>query len=80
MIPAFNVHDGCGDEEYLEILETSVNKAIKTVDPDFVFYDAGVDVYEHDRLGRLNVTEEGIRKRDRWVLDRCLLCSLVMLG
>jgi acetoin utilization deacetylase AcuC-like enzyme len=70
------IHDGCRDDEYLEILETNVNRAIDEVRPDFVIYDAGVDVYEHDRLGRLNVSEDGIRQRDRWVLDRCVSAGI----
>ena len=64
--------DGIRDEEYLGILEEHVNHAIKQIEPDFVFYDAGVDIYERDKLGRLKVSEAGIRRRDRWVLDRCV--------
>eukprot|EP00525_Craspedostauros_australis_P002040 CAMPEP_0198124410 /NCGR_PEP_ID=MMETSP1442-20131203/39831_1 /TAXON_ID= /ORGANISM="Craspedostauros australis, Strain CCMP3328" /LENGTH=435 /DNA_ID=CAMNT_0043783795 /DNA_START=416 /DNA_END=1724 /DNA_ORIENTATION=+ len=66
------LHDGCTDDEYMEALTTNVERAITEVRPDFVFYDAGVDVYEHDKLGRLKVSESGIRQRDRWVLDRCV--------
>lgn len=65
--------DHCNDEEYLTLLKESVNRAIREVRPDLVLYDAGVDVYEHDTLGKLDLTEEGgIRQRDRWVLDRCV--------
>lgn len=64
--------DGMKDDEYMEVLEKSVREMIERVDPDFVIYDAGVDVYVGDRLGRLNMTEEGIRRRDRWVLDHCV--------
>mmetsp|Transcript_7750 Transcript_7750/g.11101 ORF Transcript_7750/g.11101 Transcript_7750/m.11101 type:complete len:415 (+) Transcript_7750:57-1301(+) len=64
--------DGCADEEYLETLEKSVNLALKEVEPDFVLYDAGVDIYDKDKLGRLKVSEDGIRARDRWVLERCV--------
>ena len=66
------IADNCRDEEYLHILESNVNKAIEEVQPDLVIYDAGVDIYEHDKLGRLKVTENGIRQRDHWVLDRCV--------
>lgn len=66
------LHDGCTDEEYMESLETSVNKALSEIEPDLVLYDAGVDVYCNDKLGRLRVSENGIRRRDRWVLDRCV--------
>ena len=47
------LRDNCKDEEYLQILETSVNKALADIRPDFVLYDAGVDVYANDKLGRL---------------------------
>jgi acetoin utilization deacetylase AcuC-like enzyme len=66
------VADGLRDEEYMQILQESVNRAIAEVDPDFVLYDAGVDIYENDKLGRLKVSEIGIRQRDRWVLERCV--------
>lgn len=70
------LEDGCKDEEYLYQLESNVNKALEEVQPDFVIYDAGVDIYEEDKLGRLDVSEEGIRKRDRWVLDRCVASKI----
>jgi acetoin utilization deacetylase AcuC-like enzyme len=70
------LRDGMRDDEYMEILEESVNHAIQEVQPDLVLYDAGVDVYEYDKLGRLKISEEGIRKRDRWVLDRCVTAGI----
>ena len=36
---------------------------------DFVFYVAGVDVHFEDRLGKLNITETGIRKREELVIN-----------
>jgi acetoin utilization deacetylase AcuC-like enzyme len=70
------LRDGMRDDEYMEILEENVNRAIQEVQPDLVLYDAGVDVYEHDKLGRLKISEEGIRRRDRWVLDRCVTAGI----
>jgi len=64
--------DGMKDDEYMEVLEESVNRAFDEVQPGFVLYDAGVDVFAGDKLGRLKLTEEGIRRRDRWVLERCV--------
>jgi acetoin utilization deacetylase AcuC-like enzyme len=66
------LRDKCQDEEYLQVLKESVNRAISEIQPDFVLYDAGVDVYEKDKLGRLRITEDGIRQRDYWVLNRCV--------
>jgi acetoin utilization deacetylase AcuC-like enzyme len=37
-----------------------------------VLYDAGVDIYEHDPLGLLNISNAGIRERDRLVLESCV--------
>lgn len=70
------VADGIRDEEYMEILTTNLNQAIAQIQPDFVLYDAGVDIYEHDKLGRLKVSEEGIRRRDRFVVERCVQAGI----
>ena len=64
--------DKIRDDEYMQILEESVDMAMREVEPDFVLYDAGVDVYEKDTLGRINLSLKGIRKRDRFVLERCV--------
>ena len=37
-----------------------------------MIFDAGVDVWQHDELGHLNITLEGIRQRDSMVLEACL--------
>lgn len=63
---------GCRDDEYMKALIDGVNRAIAETSPDFVLYDAGVDVYEGDKLGRLKISFEGMRQRDRWVLNRCV--------
>ena len=39
--------------------------------PDLVFYVAGADPYEGDRLGRMRLTEAGLRQRDAIVFGRC---------
>ena len=68
------------DDEYLEVLKESVNRAIDCHNPDFILYDAGVDVFEHDRLGSLNISAEGIRQRDRWIMERCICSGIPVLG
>jgi acetoin utilization deacetylase AcuC-like enzyme len=68
--------DNLQDDEYMNILETTVNQAIVDHNPDFVLYDAGVDIYEHDKLGRLKVTEDGIRRRDRFVVETCVQANI----
>ncbi|MEQ9400176.1 MAG: histone deacetylase [Longimicrobiales bacterium] len=62
--------DGTGDGPYLDAVRTGVAEALAT-GPDLVFYVAGADPYEHDRLGRLAVTRTGLARRDREVFDAC---------
>src|SRR5262249_45553415 len=63
--------DGAGDDEYLEALERHLPVALDGHDPDVVFYLAGADPYEGDRLGRLKLTIDGLQRRDRMVFDAC---------
>lgn len=60
--------DGMGDEDYLTVVHETLQQALALSKPDIVLYDAGVDVYEGDPLGKLNISEQGIRQRDRLVL------------
>jgi acetoin utilization deacetylase AcuC-like enzyme len=60
--------DGTGDEEYLSILEQALPR-IFMHEPDVVFYLGGADPYEKDKLGRLALTIEGLRRRDEMVLE-----------
>jgi len=63
---------GTGDEAYMEALSNALRVSLEARIPWLVLYDAGVDIYEGDRLGRLDVTEEGIKRRDRHVIETCL--------
>lgn len=63
--------DGSGDEPYLAHLARALDVAIGHHEPEIVFYLAGADPYEGDRLGRLKLTVEGLTRRDRLVLARC---------
>ena len=62
------------DQEYLELIKQSLNSALDLAQPDLVIYDAGVDVYEYDPLGMLNISLKGIRQRDAYVLNT--VCAL----
>jgi acetoin utilization deacetylase AcuC-like enzyme len=63
--------DGAGDEEYLTALAEHLPRVLDRQHPDVVFYLAGADPYEGDRLGRLKLTIEGLRARDRLVFGAC---------
>lgn len=62
------LHDGCDDGAYLAALVPAL-EAVAAFRPDLVLYQAGVDVLEGDRLGRLRVTLEGLAQRDRLVFS-----------
>jgi acetoin utilization deacetylase AcuC-like enzyme len=59
--------DGTGDERYLDGLSRLLSQAIARARPALCFYLAGADPYSRDRLGRLSLTREGLRARDRLV-------------
>ena len=66
-----NLADGTGDEEYLDLVDQHLDAVLHRHDPAFVFYLAGADPFEGDRLGRLKLTIGGLRARDELVLGRC---------
>ena len=63
--------DRVGDAEYLCSLEKHLDQVLAESGPDLVCYLAGADPYAGDRLGRLSLSIEGLRRRDRRVFDTC---------
>lgn len=63
--------DKTEDEEYLEQLKINLATALDRFRPDIVFYQAGVDPYKDDRLGRLSLTFDGLLRRDLMVMRAC---------
>ena len=79
--------DGCGDDEYLAALDQALERIWARhagQPPGLVFYLAGADPHEGDRLGRLRLTAQGLAERDRRVLaalrERRLPVALSMAG
>ena len=70
------------DETYLRILKETLPKLIQNQKPDFIYYLCGVDVVASDKLGKLGMTLEGCKERDRFVLQTCknhklpVMCSM----
>jgi acetoin utilization deacetylase AcuC-like enzyme len=64
-----DLDDGVGDEEYLVRLGEALGKAMKDFHPELVMYVAGADPYREDQLGGLSLTIDGLKARDRLVLD-----------
>ena len=63
------LEDGIKDAAYLYQLKEGLDHITKCFDPEFIFYQAGVDVLESDKLGRLNLSLEGCKERDIIVFD-----------
>ena len=64
--------DKTGDKEYLATLVEYLPGILKSFNPDIVFYQAGVDPFFDDRLGRLSMTHDGLRQRDEYVFWNCM--------
>jgi acetoin utilization deacetylase AcuC-like enzyme len=58
---------GTPDDTYLNTLYETLPRLLRTEQPDFLFYVAGVDILETDRLGKLSVSMQGVRQRDQFV-------------
>ena len=61
--------DGTADDAYLTALESALDSLDQRFDAQLIFYLAGADCFEGDRLGRLKLSFEGLRVRDRCVFD-----------
>lgn len=70
------------DKDYLKILKSTLPRIIDMQNPDFIFYLCGVDVIASDKLGKLGMTIDGCKERDRFVLQQCknnnipIMCSM----
>jgi acetoin utilization deacetylase AcuC-like enzyme len=61
--------DGIKDEAYLYLLESHLNAVLNTFQPNFIFYQCGVDILETDKLGRLGISVDGCKKRDKRIFE-----------
>jgi acetoin utilization deacetylase AcuC-like enzyme len=58
-----------GDDEYLALLGGGIEKVLDGRKFDLLFYVAGADPFEHDQLGNLMLTKDGLKKRDQLILS-----------
>ncbi len=63
------LEDGTSGKEYLAMLNSVLPELMDQVEPDFVFYLAGVDVLATDKLGKFQLSLEECKQRDKVVLD-----------
>jgi acetoin utilization deacetylase AcuC-like enzyme len=71
--------DGTGDEEYLDSLRRHLPRVLEEARAHLGFYLAGVDVAAGDRYGKLALSEEGIRQRDRYVIETVRGCNVPLV-
>ncbi len=76
------IDDEVDDVKYINILTKTLDQIESNFTPDIVFYDAGVDVHSNDDLGNLNLSDDGIKKRDEIVCEyfkekKVPLCTVI---
>ena len=71
--------DNVEDEKYLKLLKFYLNQ-LNEENFDYVFYIAGVDIHFNDRLGKLKVSDEGIKKRDEIVTENFFSKGIPLCG
>ena len=79
-----DLDDGTTDEQYMTALHKALQQLGSAQPFDLAIFLAGADPYEHDRLGRLNVSKKGLAERDRtvmkWCRDRNIPLAIAMAG
>ncbi|KAA3450345.1 histone deacetylase [Mesorhizobium sp. SARCC-RB16n] len=72
--------DGTGDDAYIERLAAVLPELSARAHWDIVFYNAGVDVHAGDRLGRLALSDSGLRARDEMVIGHFRALGIPVCG
>jgi acetoin utilization deacetylase AcuC-like enzyme len=72
--------DRTGDDAYLEALAHHVPRLVDALAPDLVFYNAGVDPHVDDKLGRLSLSDDGLRRRDTLVIEAVRSRGIPLVG
>jgi len=67
---------GTTDAEYMAQLKENLPRVIDEFQPDLLLYIGGVDVWEGDALGKLQITEDGIFERDHYVVESALKANI----
>ena len=73
------LEDNIEDLEYTNSLKSCLDQLNKEKF-DFVFYIAGVDVHFNDRLGKLKISDEGIKSRDEIVIENFFSKNIPLCG
>ena len=69
-----------GDDVYMAKLDDALHEILGRHRPDLVFFNAGVDPHVDDKLGRLALSDKGLERRERIVLEACLRRDIPVAG
>ena len=72
------LENNTSDATYLNILKNSIETIFEKFQPEFIFYQAGVDVLKTDKLGHISLSIEGCQKRDEMVIKKCFEQNIPM--
>lgn len=72
--------EGTGDDAYLSALNTALDQLQSDVSPDIIFYNGGVDPHRNDRLGKLELSDDGIRQRETMVANWARALDVPLVG
>ena len=73
------LEDNMEDKKYIELLKFYLNQ-LNQENFDYVFYIAGVDIHFNDRLGKINISDEGIKERDEIVTENFFSKGIPLCG
>ncbi|AKP53034.1 histone deacetylase family protein [Cyclobacterium amurskyense] len=73
------LEDNMDDTNYLQLLDKHFKRLLDVVEPDFIFYQSGVDVLATDKLGRLGLSLQGCKERDKMVLTAAKLNNIPVM-
>jgi acetoin utilization deacetylase AcuC-like enzyme len=73
------LEDNTEDQKYIETLKNNI-QLLNKQKFDFVFYIAGVDVHFNDRLGKLKLSDDGIKKREEIVIGNFFSKKIPICG
>ena len=63
------LEDHTNNNEYLNEIQKTIKFCVNSFKPDFVLYDAGIDIHKDDELGKLNIDDDSCLERDLLVLN-----------
>ena len=73
-----------GDDDYLSLIETEIEKALVQAEPELIIYNAGTDIFIEDPLGGMSISKAGVIKRDeivfRLAFERNIPIVMVLSG